>query len=91
MSTNVEIKDDYNLYMVLDTLRWICGLAAPWYSSKGNAEQIRLETNSYIDEISNSKLVYQDSCKTLIEEGFLLKIVQEKEKRLPMLYGGTNK
>ena len=78
--------------MVLDTLRGIYGLAAPWYSSKGDAEQIRLEKNSYVDEISNSKLLYQDSCETLINEGFLLKIAQKsKQERIPMLYGGTDK
>ena len=47
--------------------------------------------NSYIDKITSSRNMYQDSCKTLIDEGFLLKVAQEKENRLPMLYGGTDK
>ena len=92
LSTNVEIKDEYNLYMVLDTLRGIYGLAAPWYSSKGNAEQIRLEKNSYVDEIKEGYKFWENSCDKLILEGFLLKIATKKgKKRMPMLYGGTDK
>ena len=89
--SNAEITDEYNLYMVLDNLSGLYGLVAPWFSSKGDAEQIKLFKNSYIDQISDSRNVHQDSCKTLIDEGFLLRVVMlKKEDQLYIIYGGND-
>ena len=80
MNVSAEMDSDYSLFMVTENLSAEIGDAAPWFSSLKTMRQDQLRDNSHVKKLEEGQLLYENSCSTLLKEGYLLKIVSFEKK-----------
>ena len=77
LDSEVELKSDYRIYMVMNRITTKDGTAVPWHSYAGGAIQSALSNNSYYDHVDYQ---YVNSCATLILSNSLLRILVIKSE-----------